>query len=115
MPERGHKNLTFVDEGRMASNHTYFDVQELASYIKRSPGAIRNLVLRRAIPYRKPAGRLIFLKEEIDRWIQMAPGKKLEETQNDQWDNESFKSSIKRNGSHLPESRQGRPGWVLRG
>ncbi|MGD0916947.1 MAG: helix-turn-helix domain-containing protein [Thermodesulfobacteriota bacterium] len=75
----------------------YLTVEQLASYIKRSKGAIRNLVLRRAIPYRKPAGRLIFLKEEIDQWVQNAPGKKLEEIENDLGDKESFKSSIKRN------------------
>ena len=57
----------------------YLDISELAHYVKRSKGPIRNLVLRRAIPYRKPAGRLIFLKEEIDLWIQMSPGKTLEE------------------------------------
>lgn len=62
----------------MSSNSPYMDVNELASYIKRSRGAIRNLVLRRAIPYRKPAGRLLFVKEEIDRWIQMSPGEKLD-------------------------------------
>jgi excisionase family DNA binding protein len=77
-------------------NGQYMTVDELALYIKRSRGAIRNLVLRRVIPYRKPAGRLIFLKEEIDQWVQDAPGKKLEEIQNNLWDRESFKSSIKR-------------------
>lgn len=61
----------------------YMNVDELASYIKRSRGAIRNLILRRAIPYRKPAGRLIFLKEEIDQWVQSAPGKTLEEIRDD--------------------------------
>ena len=61
----------------------YLNIAELASYIKRSKGAIRNLVLRRAIPYRKPAGRLLFIKEEIDEWVQMAPGKSLEEIQGD--------------------------------
>lgn len=60
----------------------YLNVDELASYIKRSKGAIRNLVLRRAIPYRKPAGRLLFLKEEIDQWVKMSPGQNLEEILN---------------------------------
>jgi hypothetical protein len=57
-------------------------VDELSTYIKRSKGAIRNLVLRRAIPYRKPAGRLIFLKKEIDEWIRMAPGKTIQDFEN---------------------------------
>ena len=75
----------------------YMSIDELSSYVKRSKGAIRNLVLRRAIPYRKPAGRLIFLKEEIDQWVQMAPGKKLEEIENDLSEKDNFKLSIKRN------------------
>lgn len=75
----------------------YLTIEELSLYIKRSKGEIRNLVLRRANPYRKPAGRLLFLKEEIDQWVQNAPGKKLEEIENDLWDKENLKSSIKRN------------------
>jgi len=47
--------------------------------IKRSSGAVRNLVLRRAIPYRKVAGRLVFWKHEILEWIDGAPGLRLEE------------------------------------
>ena len=65
------------------SDGQYMDTDGLASYIKRSKGEIRNLVLRRAIPYRKRAGRLIFLKDEIDQWIKMAPGKTLDEIEND--------------------------------
>lgn len=61
----------------------YMNIDELAFYLKRSRGAIRNLVLRGAIPYRKPAGRLIFLKNEIDGWVQMAFGKTLDEIKND--------------------------------
>jgi hypothetical protein len=64
-------------------NGQYLNIDELASYISRSKGAIRNLVLRRAIPYRKPAGRLIFLKEEIDKWIKFAPGQTLDEIKSD--------------------------------
>lgn len=57
----------------------YFDTQQLASYIHRTPGAIRNLVLRRAIPFRKPGGRLLFVKTEIDEWVASSEGVSLEE------------------------------------
>jgi hypothetical protein len=30
--------------------------------------------MRRAIPFRKPGGRLLFIRSEIQEWIQMAPG-----------------------------------------
>lgn len=62
-------------------SNEFLTIDELSGYIGRSKGAIRNLVLRRAIPYRKPAGRLIFIKEEIDRWVQTAPGMTLEDVE----------------------------------
>ena len=76
-----HKNHRGKIENE--SDGRYMDIGELTSYIKRTKGAVRNLVLKRAIPYRKQAGRLIFLKDEIDQWLQMAPGKTLDEIKND--------------------------------
>lgn len=55
------------------------NVVELSDFLNRSPGAIRNLVMRRVIPYRKVAGRLTFLRSEIEEWIDKAPGVKLED------------------------------------
>lgn len=57
----------------------YLTVDGVSDYINRSPGAIRNLVLRRAIPFRKPAGRLLFDRDEIDRWVKNSEGISLEE------------------------------------
>jgi len=57
----------------------YLTVKQVSDYLKRSPGAVRNLVLRRAIPYRKPAGRLLFDREQIDEWIQKSEGISLGE------------------------------------
>jgi len=51
--------------------------KEAAEFLHRSPGAIRNLVLRRAIPYRKVGGRLLFLRSEVERWIESSSGIKL--------------------------------------
>lgn len=51
------------------SSLTYFDTREVAVYARKSPGAVRNLVLRRGIPYHKPGGRLLFVRAEIDEWI----------------------------------------------
>jgi hypothetical protein len=66
-------------EGITKLSGSYFDVDGLSSYIHRSTGAVRNLVLRRAIPFRKPAGRLLFDKDEIDQWIEKSPGISLKE------------------------------------
>jgi hypothetical protein len=35
--------------------------------------------MRGKIPYRKVAGRLMFLEAEIERWIEESPGKSTEE------------------------------------
>ena len=63
----------------------YLTVADLSAYLKRSPGSIRNLVLRRKIPFRKAGGRLTFVQEEIDQWVQKSPGISLKEmeTQSD--------------------------------
>jgi len=47
---------------------------DVAEYLGRSPKAVRNLVNRERIPFRKVAGRLLFLRREIDRMIDEAPG-----------------------------------------
>jgi len=62
-----------------AEGKSILNTAEVGELIGRSPGAIRNLVLRRAIPYRKVAGRLIFLRSEILKWIEEAPSVKLED------------------------------------
>jgi excisionase family DNA binding protein len=51
----------------------------VSAYLSRSPGAIRNLVNRRRIPFRRVGGRLLFLRSEIDRWIDEAPGVRPED------------------------------------
>ena len=50
-----------------------------ADFLKTSPAAIRNKVLRGQIPYRKRAGRLYFLKNELKAWVDRGPGLRLED------------------------------------
>ena len=52
----------------------FLSLKQVAEYINRTPGAVRMMVLRRVIPYRKPQGRLLFDRNEIDRWIEASPG-----------------------------------------
>ena len=47
----------------------YFTTKELSKYLGRSEKAIRNLCFRREIPHFKPAGRLLFDRDEINKWI----------------------------------------------
>jgi hypothetical protein len=50
------------------------DTREANQFFKRSPAAVRNMVLRREIPFRKVPGRLIFLREELEEMIRRSPG-----------------------------------------
>lgn len=61
----------------------YFNTKGVSEYLKRSPAAIRNLVLRRKIPFRKPGGRLIFSKEHMDQWVEMSEGVIVEDLENE--------------------------------
>ena len=56
-----------------------FTTKTLSQYIDRSPAAIRNMVMRRDIPYRKVSGVLTFIRQEIDSWIETAPGLTMDE------------------------------------
>ena len=55
------------------------DTARVAKLIHRTPGAVRALVMRRRIPFRKPGGRLVFIKREIEAWIDMSPGVRLDD------------------------------------
>lgn len=54
-------------------------VEETAKFLKRSPSAIRKLVLRGKIPFRRVGGRICFIEREIVEWIQVSPGKSLDD------------------------------------
>lgn len=59
------------------------DTNGAATYLHRTPGSIRNLVMRQKIPFRKPGGRLIFFIDELDAWIEEAPGITLDDIRKD--------------------------------
>lgn len=52
----------------------YLTTKECGELMGRSVGAIRNLVMRRKIPFRKVGGRLLFLYSEIVEWIENSEG-----------------------------------------
>jgi hypothetical protein len=60
----------------------FLTIIQCAELIGRSPSAIRNLCMRRKIPYRKAGGRLVFLVHEIEGWIEQGEGISLEELRN---------------------------------
>ena len=61
------------------SEKKYLNTDEVGGLLGRSPGAVRNLCMRRRIPFRKVGGRLIFIRHELDQWIENSQGVHLEE------------------------------------
>jgi hypothetical protein len=57
----------------------YLNTAQLSQLLNRSQSAIRNLVLRRKIPFRKVAGRLLFIRDEIEKWVDRAEGLRPED------------------------------------
>ena len=51
------------------SEEPYMDVEELARYIKSTPGSVRQLVHKRRLPFLKRGRRLLFSREAIDRHL----------------------------------------------
>jgi predicted DNA-binding transcriptional regulator AlpA len=57
------------------------NLKECSLYLRRSESSLRNLILRRQVPFKKLGGRLVFLKDELEAWIQTSPGVSLEQLQ----------------------------------
>ena len=65
----------------ITNDHEHLDVKSIieAELPWLTPGAVRNLVMRRKIPFRKCSGRLIFLRREIREWVQFSEGLTFDE------------------------------------
>ena len=58
------------------------DTKEAAEFLYGDRGRVNgiyNMVARKQIPYRKPTGRLVFLRSELMEFVRQAPGLKPEE------------------------------------
>jgi excisionase family DNA binding protein len=55
--------------GRDESVSPWLDVSGAATYLSTTDSGIRSLVKRRAIPFHKVAGRLLFDRAELDEWV----------------------------------------------
>ena len=60
----------------------YLNVNQVSVLLGRTASGIRNLCMRRKIPYRKAGGRLVFLTHEIQGWVEQGEGISLEELAN---------------------------------
>ena len=63
----------------MSEVSEFLNTKQAGQFIQRSPAAVRNLVLRRRIPFRKPGGRLMFIRSELVQWIKESPGLPLQD------------------------------------
>jgi hypothetical protein len=43
-----------------------------------TPAAVRKLITRRKIPFRKPGGRLVLVRSELRQWIEQSEGLRLD-------------------------------------
>jgi excisionase family DNA binding protein len=55
------------------------DVPETAAMLGRSENAVRRMVERRQIPYRKSGRRVLFLESELRAFIEALPGLSLKD------------------------------------
>ena len=52
----------------------YLTTEDVAHLLGRTPKAIRRLVERGQLPYRKLGRRIVFLRAELDAFIEALPG-----------------------------------------
>jgi excisionase family DNA binding protein len=57
----------------------YMSFKEAAHYLGHTDKALRKLVERRAVPFRRRGSRLIFDAVELDAWVKSLPGVTLSE------------------------------------
>lgn len=54
-------------------------VDATSTHYGQTEKALRGLVARKQIPYRKLGGRIVFLKRELDQFFDKLPGVRLDE------------------------------------
>jgi excisionase family DNA binding protein len=65
--------------GRKKVDGLFLDVIGVAELLGHSSRAIRALVSRRRIPFRRQGARILFVRREIEEWIDSLPGLSLQE------------------------------------
>lgn len=58
------------------------DVKTTAEFLGTSEKAIRGMVTRHLIPFRRLGGRIVFLRTDLERWLQGLEGCTIEEARN---------------------------------
>ncbi len=73
-----HKRLG-QGRGRRSFDGITLDVSMSAEFLGWTEKTVRARVARRQVPFRKFGGRIIFLREELEKFMQVLPGCGVEE------------------------------------
>ena len=57
----------------------YMNTDEVAMFLGRTPKAIRKLVERGQLPHRRLGRRIIFVRAELEEFIQALPGMNIQD------------------------------------
>ena len=67
--------------GRRSFNGALLDVTMAATFLGTTPKSIRAKVGRGLLPYRRWGSRIVFIKSELEQFLNTLPGLSLEEVQ----------------------------------
>jgi excisionase family DNA binding protein len=59
----------------------FLTITEVATLLGRSPKAVRHLVERGQLPYRKLGRRVLFLRAELEKFVEGLPGMRAADVQ----------------------------------
>jgi excisionase family DNA binding protein len=59
----------------------FLGIEEVATLLKRSPKAIQHMVQRGQLPFRKLGRRIIFVREELETFLEGLPGPRASDVQ----------------------------------
>jgi hypothetical protein len=68
-----------MDRSRRQSSRRFVSLQAAAIFIDHTEKALRKLVERRKVPFRRNGRRLLFVLQELEIWFHSLPGVTLEE------------------------------------
>ena len=73
------KKRAGVPTGRRIRNGLEMDVSTAAAFRGLSEKALRGEVARGTVPYRRRGGRIVFLRDELERFMRALPGVSVDE------------------------------------
>lgn len=64
--------------GHRPINGLLLGVREAAKFLGYTEKSLRTRIARGRIPYRREGGRIVFVRAELDRWVDSLPGVRLD-------------------------------------